>query len=53
MLHTNDTNARYTNNWSVHVTIYYPMINDHVSTEVQYSIMLLFELAFVQIDVIN
>ena len=40
---THDTNARYTNNWSVHVTIYYPMINDPVSTEVQYSIVLLFE----------
>ena len=40
---THDPNARYTNNWSVHVTIYYPMINDPVSTEVQYSIVLLFE----------
>jgi hypothetical protein len=38
-----DARNEQTNHWSVHVTIYYPMINDPVSTEVQYSIVLLFE----------
>ena len=50
---THDARNEQTNHWSVHVTIYYPMINDPVSTEVQYSIVLLFEWLFVQIDVIN